>query len=639
MKYNLKKINLISRYNVFFKNTDNYNDNFFDLWAIFWNLIFSKKFLNKYIEDDFIKEKIDLINNSFKLTEVSNLPKIEEIYFSYKIFNNILSVINDYYIDNDINLHLHLWINHTKKLENNEDLINNIEYYEKTFFYKNILLKIFKDKFLCFKDEKIIYRLKVFWPQELIQAFILWKFLKSINKKNKIVIDFSWANEQFDFSWFKNILFDDYIDYQIYDNDFWVTIQNILYKLNNEKNIFDYWINFFIKNNFKEENISTLLWKKTVSLRFLPYKCYYNKCSFCTINSNNLYNYNSEYSYNFFINKWIEYIKKYNIEFISFKDEAIPPKVIVNFAKHVLKNNIKIIYQFRTRFDTFYNKNNCKILFLSWARFCWIWLEAATERVNEEIANKWEKHLSLKDKIEIISNFDNVWISFHNYSIMWFPWETDEEFTYTYNFLIKMIEKLNYYTCTPNIFHLMKNSIFYKEKEKYLIEIQEKEDENIFKLSYDFLVDWKYRNINLLNKYSNDIHMRQFLPWLKINQENFLNFWDFIDRSYIFYITKIFNRINPSKKFILKENFFWYNNFYNVSKYIQFIKNNELYYIYDWLFDKKIKINENIYNFILNYNDKKTLLYNSYKYIIDNNIIKFFIDNKILINKNTFLDK
>jgi hypothetical protein len=65
------------------------------------------------------------------------------------------------------------------------------------------------------------------------------------------------------------------------------------------------------------------------------------------------------------LDKWIEFIRDNNIYQLIFSDEAMPPTQIIKFAKKVIENNLNIIYQFRTRFDKFYTRENCEILYKS----------------------------------------------------------------------------------------------------------------------------------------------------------------------------------------------------------------------------------------------------------------------------------
>ncbi|MBT3852756.1 hypothetical protein HOF65_01830 [bacterium] len=69
----------------------------------------------------------------------------------------------------------------------------------------------------------------------------------------------------------------------------------------------------------------------------MPYKCYWNNCNFCAINSQNKIVYDKEYSYNFFIDKWIDFIEKNDIKYLHFSDEAMVPSVIISFAQKIIE--------------------------------------------------------------------------------------------------------------------------------------------------------------------------------------------------------------------------------------------------------------------------------------------------------------
>gem|GEM_PF-1938817 len=123
------------------------------------------------------------------------------------------------------------------------------------------------------------------------------------------------------------------------------------------------YLNMFMDTNFNKQNIFYLLGERNLFARFLPYKCYWNKCSFCAINFHNQFDYNNDFSYDFFIDKWIEFIVKNKVDVISFQDEAILPKVIIEFAKKIRKKKLNFKFHFRTRFDNLYTLENCKILY------------------------------------------------------------------------------------------------------------------------------------------------------------------------------------------------------------------------------------------------------------------------------------
>lgn len=600
MTYHLKDIKTFSKFWVLDinRNIKKVNKSKLDLSFLFWNHLFDKNtflnfFNNKYLkfikekvseddlkwiikEVDFIVSKLDFIKNKIDFINEKKVPQWDDIFFSFRIFTTILYYYNNYYEESNISINLRSWINYLNWYSTVLEFINNINQYSNSKFVNELLIPLLEKNIT---EDKKLYKFDIFWPDEIISVSIISLILKKINFDNKIVIDFSAWNEQFDFwQWVDLIknswtLFFNYIDFFAINRDFWTWILDLVKKLNWEKNIEEvqnimYFNNEVIYNPIKENEfnndlfqnfidatfnsnkISILLWEKSHYSRFLPYKCYWSNCSFCAINSQNKFIYDRKYSYDYFIDRWIDFIKDNNIKSLNFKDEAIPPLVIIKFAKKVIANWLKINYQFRTRFEKLYTYENCKILADSWCWYCWIWLESAVDRINETIWNKWNDGITIKDKVKIIHNFDKAWVGFHNYSIIWFPWETDKEAAITYKFLKDNIINSWYYTCTPNIFWLMKWPRIFSEMKQYWIEVDKKDLNNPFKLNFEFTHNWKKRNLNLLKKFEENLHKTQFLPWLTNNSFiSWRDFWDYIDRSYIFYLLKRYHEINPFYKY------------------------------------------------------------------------------------------
>jgi hypothetical protein len=694
--YNLKTLKLITKFWILDLEKDyniNKNSTSINVSKFFWNTIFDVDFFQtlinkKYIpfkknnlnkrelddiktEIDFIIKKLNFVKEKINFSENILPPWWNDLFFSYRIFSNILYYYNDYYKYENVEISLRYWL--TFLLENNniEDFVLNIEKLFKSTFISSFINDLLEN-YDIYNNNKILFKFELFWPNELILAWLISKLLKKNTSNIKVVIDFSLWNEQFDFSqWVKfikkteNIFFQNF-DYFIIRNDFWnwikllldylnglineKSLKNIVYynkgvifndiKNNNNQNIFDE----FLISAFNKDKTSIILWKKAYFWRFLPYKCYWSNCSFCAINSQNKFEFDNKYSYDFFIDKWVNFIEENNIFSINFKDEAIPPRVILKFAQKIIKKGIKLNYQFRTRFEKIYNYNNCKILYSSWARYCWIWLESAVDRVNEEIWNKWNIWINIWDKIKIIHNFDKAWISIHNYSIMWFPWETEKESIITYKFLKNNILLSNYFTCTPNIFWLMKWTNIFNERNKRWIEINNEELNNPFNLDYNFTINWKQRNLLLLNKLSRDLHFIQFLPWLETNKSLFdsKDFRDYIDRSYIFYLTKRYNVKNPFYLYKNANNSIFKKDFelllkekFNISNYIQIFEDDNNIYIYDWVMCVEVEISLLLKDFIKNYNNKISL----YENFINNWVKNVWIFKEELFNlfKNNIL--
>ncbi len=635
-----------------------------DFSCLFWHMILSVDFLEdffymKYLptkkgsiseeeyltinqEIQFILEKIEAIKIKINFRNKNNVPKWNDIFFSYRLFSAILFYINDYYVQDNLRIWLREWVFLNKELSQLSDLQDNIKEYNNTQFIKEIIQPLISTHV---EDQgKTIYKFEIFWPNELVMVWIMGDLIKEINPSAQIVIDFSCGNEQFDFtqwvdliitSW--KVFFQSY-DYYIIDRDFWIGINWIQKYLegkivkNELRNVIFYneWVCYnkiddnditidifsdFIGETFSWKNFWLILGEKAIFGRFLPYKCYWSNCNFCAINSQNKFTYNTKYSYDYFIDKWIVYIKKYDIKSLNFKDEAMPPGVIMSFARKVIQNKLKINYQIRTRFETIYTYENCKILAASGCSYMGMWLESAVERINEEIWNKWN-FISIKDKLRIIHNFDKAGVAFHSYSIMWFPWETDRESAMTYKFLKANIIYSNYYTCTPNIFWLMKWPEIFANKEKYWIEVRQEDLDNPFMLVYWFTCNWKERNISLLKKFEGDLHKTQFLPWLKENK-NIAGrpFWDYIDRSYTFYLLKRYHESNPFYSFmninkeLSKKSF---NSLlkcrFNISNYTQIIEGkSQRTLLYDWVGCEDIDIVGTSTELFSNYCDSETL--------------------------------
>lgn len=686
MAYKFEQITLISKITI----NDYYKVHFENLSSIFWTTILDYDYFLNFLNSKYLPKKISANSiDKKKINEIkfflSKLKHIktninlinkesilpQDLFFSYVTFSKILDIYNDYYTSSNIKISLLKWLSFIYDK-------NSISDIESKFLTNNEFLNDFID--LLIKDKisinnNKIYSLKIFWPDEFILALYFWKIVKN-NTKSKILLDFSQANEQYDYSSWKNFISDNarflskYLDYCIFYWDYWYAINCLIRFLNKKAkkeeliNIIDIsnWeyieykfdkknlensISNFDNKYFKKTKINTMYNKNIIHPRMFPYKCYWSKCNFCTINSQNFFSYNEKFSYEYFIDKWIKYIKDNEIYTIVFSDEAIPPWQIINFAKKVIENKLNIIYQFRTRFNLIYTKEVCELLYNSWARFCWIWLESASSRVNEDIWNKGERNISLQDKLSIVHNFDSSWISLHIYSIMWFPTETKLETISTYNFLVKNINNSNHFTSTPNIFWLMRWSYIYNNLDKFWIDILQN-DNNLLALNFDFIhKNWEKRDINFLNNLAEKIHVEQFVPWLKWNNEfykywfNARAFWDYIDRSSYFYKMKMIYKNNPYLLYrdinndILNKDFNQIlDSYFELSRWLQMMKENETASFYDWINFVSFDLPINYFNFFLEYSRKKTLknnlLDNGIDWIKEKELIIFLLQNRIL---------
>ncbi|MDD5213066.1 MAG: radical SAM protein [Candidatus Gracilibacteria bacterium] len=695
MTYKLKNIKSISKFTVLDFGKNIRGDDYLNLSNLFWKTILDRNNLEKFInekykefklnksndeefeyfirESNYVLSKLDYVKDGINFLKNDEISKAGDIFLSFRLFNVILFYYNDYYSKSDISLSLTEGIIFKDKLDNLDDFFSIILDLENNTFIKEIFLAILLNN-IDYSDS-FVFKIEIFWPNELIIAGFISKILKKLNPEIKIVIDFSSGNEQFDFTQWLSFLkndsrFFDFFDFFIINNDFGKGIKDIINYVNSEKHDLENIVYFkdeeilftndnkghlnedmlkaFVDYTFQPRKIFTLLGKRTFFARFLPYKCYWNNCSFCAINAGNQFTYTSKFGYDYFIDKWVDFIIENDIESLTFMDEAMPPKVIIAFADKIRTKKQNFRFQFRTRFDKLYTLKNCKILYEGGARFCGIGLESAVDRVNEGIGNKGDIGMTIFDKLKQIHYFDHVGIPFHNYSIMGFPGETDNEAFTTYKFLKGNIEKGKFITCTPNIFSLMRGPEIFRNKEKYGIDIDSYSFNNPFNLSFNFKYNGQNRNLNLLDNFVRDLHRLQFLPWLNIKTYiDITGFWHYIDRSYIFYLTKKSYIKNPFHSYNNINNDILYKTFdtkldsyYTFSEYSYFFtyKNND--YIYDWVSCSELFLEKDFRLFLENYNDNISLRENlKIKNIpyVKNLALENFIDNllrgKILLIK------
>jgi hypothetical protein len=695
MSYILKNVHNVSKFRILSFNRLYLSESAPTVWWEFWKFFFTveklddffsdkfntyqkfhlseKEFFYYEIDRDFIIKKLPDVIKNIDFLSWKIKPNAEDVFWSYRIFNTILGYYNTYYSKSFISLNLSIGISFSKKYDNINDLLDVADFYQQTPFFKEIITPIYK-KIYEDNNEKILYRFWIYWPDELILIISLTQYLKC-NKNSKILLDLSSGNEQYDFSQWKEFIFNNNkifscIDYFVIDKDYWKSINSILWLLNWNNETDDKISNIIYKSNnaiiynylkeddlgwFEQSNnsifslsgIYTLGWKKSITSRLAPYKCYWNKCNFCAINSQNKLSIHKKYDYQYYIKRWIDFIKTNKIEHVSFIDEAIPPLVLFNLAKALIENNLKITYFLRTRIERFYQPWTLKIIEESWARFWWMWLESASDDTNELIGNKWNWGLSIKEKWVLVRDMDRMWISVHNYAILWFPWEEEKDYLKTYVFLKNNIIHSRQYTCSPNIFRLMKGPEIFQHRDKYGIKLDEWESKSEFSLSYNFTVNWKKRNMWLLNKLVNDLHRIQFAPWLsrEVSFINYEDLWAYIDRSEIFYIMK--NLYKDSSYYSYKNiNNFVINKSLEDIKFLYFNKSN--YYVsinetntsentkvYDWISCKHVTISNITYNFIETYIENITLIdnlnkYNKNDFILINKDINLLFDAKIL---------
>jgi radical SAM superfamily enzyme len=524
----MKKIIMPSTFNRGMNNTKNANT--LDLNSIFWEYLFSKEnvknlfdeYIRTYNPTDEFKNYLDFIIAHLDATgaikdDVFSLPFEEKrSLYCFKVYFFILSIFNKTNKDLTISLPYGIFFNHP--IEAIERFISDD---------KNIFNKVLSNNNFFNDNNKYIF--KIHWENESYVLLLLAHLMRKKFDNIEIGVDLSDVNEQADFSfWKSHLLFNKYID----------TCENVYHDSSSQ-------------NNSNRIVIDSNNYKKLIT-RLFDTKCYWGKCTFCSINSRftsdkkveNL----SEHAVQT-IKDLITDIKKIKgLSALIFMDEAIEVSILIYFAEQLFKHKINIRWSVRSRFSDKFTIDNCRILAKSGLRFLGFGLESVSQRVLK-LMHKREREYTRGELNNIFENCDKTGINAHAFFMIGFPSETKQETDETLKFIDYQLKNRKYFTYSANVFYLMKGSDVYKNPEKYNIKLDDKH-ENV-KLSDINFVDnnpgEKYTRDELAylsrKAYSKLFFKEEDLDYSTI--QTGYHFWDFLDRTGLFYEHKLVNSHNP----------------------------------------------------------------------------------------------
>lgn len=595
-----KKIILPSTFNKRKNNVKSANT--LDLNSIFWKYLFSKenvkslfdKYISIYNPTDEFKNYLYFIIANLDTTsaitdDVFSLPFEEKrSLYCFKVCFFIVSIFNKLNKDYTITLHYGVFFNHP--IEEIERFISED---------KNVISDLF-EKILSsneFFENNNKYIFKIHWENEAYVLLLLAHMLRKKFDNIEISVDLGDVNEQADFSFWKtHPLLNKYID------DF----KNVYYdqgSRDSSRTIIDDYNN-----------------RKKLVTRLFAAKCYWGKCSFCSINSRftsdkkveNLNEYAVQTVDNLIAN--IKEVK--NLSSLVFTDEAIEASILIYFAEQLLKHNIDIRWRVRSRFSDKFTLDNCRILARSGLRYIGFGLESVNQRVLK-LMNKREREYSKEELNNIFENCDKVGINAHAYFMIGFPSETKQETDETLNFIDYQLKNSRYFTYSANVFYLMKGSSVYKHPEKYNIKINDKY-ENV-----------KLSNINFIDNNPGEKYTRNELAYLSrrayaklfFKEEDLdsamiqlgYHFWDFLDRTALFYEHKLVNSCNPYLSELDIDNLSdkILNQYFKLLPLFTSSDNDSSFEYYNILNEKKISINEDVKEiftfFVTNFKSNITL--------------------------------
>lgn len=303
------------------------------------------------------------------------------------------------------------------------------------------------------------------------------------------------------------------------DNKKLKQIENILYKNKDDGKVYKtksckvkYSIEDFIGMPYEPEEKHRINVSLVVNMRIYANKsCYWHKCAFCGINKKYKYQYLDESSD---LSETIMQICKFyeiGYKYFWFEDEAIKKDNLLEFALEIIKKNLEIFWQVRTRFDAIYSREECRLLYQAGLREIRFGYESGDKSVLKKM-NKYTDDFDYEIIENNISIFSQSGIHVHLPVILGFPTETNDQKEYTISKL-KKYKKLYDITFNLNRFLLDVSSDAFRSFYMY----------NIYELHLptkydDFLGNFALYNnsdnVNILDNERNEIMREVLYPWM-----------------------------------------------------------------------------------------------------------------------------
>ena len=330
------------------------------------------------------------------------------------------------------------------------------------------------------------------FENSIYYAFTLGKYIKETTKNTKVVFggaiitrlwdDFIKFPQIFD-KYCDNIIVGDgdkaiieysnYIKGKVSEKE----VSGLVYRDSNgilQKNPVDnIEINSIMEPSYKKINLKNYPKNVLLNIQFSR-GCPWGKCAFCTFS----YPYRTKFSIldvKSAVDMLENLVRKYKIKDFYIIDETLTFRFFVDFAKEIIKRDIKIKYDCRLRFSNQYTYEIFNLLAQSGLRSIFWGYEAESERILK-IMNKG---IDYKTRTDILKNAKQAGIINKLGFIFGFPGETENEIWQTINFIKDNYKKI-FDRFSISIFSLEKNSYIIREPEKYgICNISKKSDFSI----------------------------------------------------------------------------------------------------------------------------------------------------------------
>ena len=467
---------------------------FYDINSLFWSNIFSAEHVNNLIilakqGNEFeIDPKISVIikePQKFYKAYQESLKSLESPVSANVLYNAMETL--------EMICHLH-----SKYCSAPFDLSISSGYMLETSSSYNMdmhCLLPFCNPYLAFIEEKIVPEILSYNPEILIltgkpsiSSFAIAKTIKQ-RIPNIFIISDEYESDYYSLKKIKNLLIYNTSFFSVYncvnlsnsqecisEIEKWYSkpnqypideIEGLIYSLDGGANI------RITKDNSNICIASNQIDKVTQTKNVLNIKafanchCYWNKCSFCGINSKYQGGTNQEWNISGLISTMIESSKR-GVKKIWLLDEAIPVDVLRDVAEQIIISNINITWHVRMRIEPdLVDEALAEILFRSGLRHILFGFESASPRVLQAMNKNPGNfdYVSISEQIVKLFTLQNIMVHFS--LIFGFPSETNDDREQTERFVRYLFDSYNYFSYNINLFYLDVGSKIYQRWESF----------------------------------------------------------------------------------------------------------------------------------------------------------------------------
>ncbi len=267
-------------------------------------------------------------------------------------------------------------------------------------------------------------------------------------------------------------------------------VHNIVYQTNqtwkHTKFISNDIVNTYVPD-FSDYPLDKYFAPATIYPIFTSRSCY-NKCAFCTIP-----NATSGYYRALPLSNVTQNIQtltnRYHAQYITIVDETFDISRMIEFAKSLLTENIKMFWYCETRFSPNITYEACMLLYKSGCRQ----IQFGLESYNQRVLDIMEKHTKIEWIDKAINNCFKANIPVHLFFFTGFPTEAYEEAMNTYQYTRKKVteSQLKYNIISSRgygTFGLEIGSSVYLHPEKYGVTLINNSEKNDLRLNLNYNV-------------------------------------------------------------------------------------------------------------------------------------------------------